>query len=136
MTFVLPSLNRGRDSTRKSDLQRIASALEEYYNNKGSYPPQLASCGQNSEISDVLPVVPCDPATKDPYLYIAHPDSCSGTDVSRCSGYRLLANLVHDKDPDIEKKGCTINFTGVLGCHKVGTIVYDYGIAVGRSLRD
>lgn len=133
MVNFLPTLGRGRDGRRKADLQRISIALEEYYNNKESYPPTL-TCGSNTTLAAVLGDVPCDVITRQPYLYIADPVACAGTVVSPCRGYRLLTDLDYDQDPDIEKKGCTISFSGKLGCHQASGKVYDWGIAVGRTL--
>ncbi len=134
-TFILPSLNRGRDGRRKADLQRISIALEEYYNNKLSYPAAISSCGKNTEISDVLNDVPCEVNTSIPYLYIAEPTGCDAEAV-KCYAYRLLTDLSYDKDPDIQAKGCDIDFSGAKGCHQAGGVIYDYGFASGRPLAD
>jgi Tfp pilus assembly protein PilE len=135
MVFVQPSLSKGRDGKKKSDLQQISVALEEYYNNKASYPAALTTCGETSEIASVLKKVPCEGSGSRAYLYIADPVGCDAATV-RCSGYRLLTDLAYDLDTDIAKKGCTTDFGGKKGCHQAGGIVYDYGVAVGRSLAD
>ncbi len=142
MYLLLPSIDRGRDGRRKADLHKLSSAIEEYYNDKGSYPntADMAFCGDDNEVLEpYLERVPCNISTNEPFLYLAVPAqgaSCDGTAGSRCSGYRLLTDLADNQDPDIEGKGCTKDFSGVKGCHMAGGIVYDYGVASGVELRD
>lgn len=112
---------RGRDSERKSDLQRIATALEEYYNDHACYPARadLLTCGK-SELSPYLSEYPCDPANEQPYLYVPADD--------QCDGYRLQAHLENESDPIIAKLGCD----GAYGCGYTPT--YNYGVSSGVSL--
>lgn len=112
---------RGRDSERKSDLQQIRIALEDYYNDNGCYPDasQLDSCG-GSELSPYLSIYPCDPGSLDPYLYVPAADACDG--------YRLQTHLENETDPVIAEIGCD----GMYGCGYSPT--YNYGIASGITL--
>ncbi len=128
---IIPSLAKGRDGRRKADLHKIATALEEYYNDKGTYPSELhptngtvSVCGQNTVLSNSLKEVPCDVRTKLPYLYL--PQCASGV----CKTYRLYAVLDNKHDPDIEKLGCSEEN----GCYKSGVVTYTYGVAVGIQL--
>jgi prepilin-type N-terminal cleavage/methylation domain-containing protein len=136
LTLLLPSLLKGRDGRRKADLHKIANALEEYYNNELSYPATITACGRTTSISSVMKDVPCEAETTQPYFYLADPVGCDGGTTVRCSGFRLMTDLENNDDPDIEQQGCTISFSGEKGCHKSGSTVYDYGIAVGRLLSD
>lgn len=109
---------RGRDSERKSNLQQIRVALEDYYNDNGCYPAaiDLDTCG-GSELSPYLSIYPCDPGDGQPYLYVPEADACEG--------YRLQVHLENESDPAIAESGCD----GEYGCGYSPT--YNYGIASG-----
>lgn len=80
-----------RDSTRKSDIQIISNALEQYNSNKGSYPNSTAN------LSPYLNPVPKDPKTKGSYIYIASPSAClvsnENPPVPPCTSYILKTTL-------------------------------------------
>lgn len=130
MVTVVPSLNKGRDGRRKADLHKIATALEEYYNDKGMYPEKMSAanvsdCGEETVLSEYLRNVPCDPITKRPYAY--YPQTCSG---GLCKTYGIYAILADIKDTDITKQGC--NETN--GCYETGGFTYNYGVAAGTAV--
>ena len=145
MIYVIPTLNRGRDSRRKADLRKIADALEEYRNDKGSYPERslLDTCGTvNTALTPYIKSVPCEvgrPTT--PYYYLPEPDSpaCDGTTANPCVRYRLMTQLWYKEDPDIVKLGCTTAFlpNNEKGCYRDdGTLtVYNYGVSIGRRVQ-
>jgi prepilin-type N-terminal cleavage/methylation domain-containing protein len=103
LLLLLLSINsqlfKGRDARRKADLNRIQKAFEEYLNDKQNYPyaEVLDVCGSNN-LSPYIKRVPCDPVTKEPYLYVP------GEPLN--SGYRVCAKLENKQDPDIERLGC------------------------------
>jgi len=87
--------NKGRDAQRKKDLNRIKTAFEEYFNDKGEYPQDVSTwnikenCGSISVFSPYLNLWPCDPSGE-PYTIIIEPNK-----------FRILANLENKKDKDI-----------------------------------
>lgn len=123
--------NRAHDAQRKSDLRDIKLAFEDYYNDRGAYPPEeyLADCNGPS-LQPYLKEVPCDPVTGKPYLYMPFPGSGDNS-----LGYRVLSILDDKADPIIEKFGCQ------WGCgipednpEFPNTLNYVYGIAEGVPL--
>lgn len=92
-------IDKAHDATRKTDLTKIQRAFEEYYNDNGCYPDPgvLDNCG-GTGFAPYLRTIPCDPVTKDPYVY------APGDPV--CSGYRACAKLQNTADPDIARIGC------------------------------
>lgn len=104
------NINRAFDARRKADLANIRTAFEQYYNDKECYPPiaVLDNCGSSGTPDDpitpglapYLKKVPCDPASKTPYLY--QPDS----QANLCAGNRICTKLSDLSDPDIVSIGC------------------------------
>lgn len=125
MVNILPSLAKGRDGRRKADLQRIAKALEEYYNDKGGYPTSLDACGRGTLLASYLPDVPCDPVTKEKYLYYVDSNDGCGT---TCRSYTLYTVLDNKKDPDIVELGCGLPAPND-GCVEVSGVTYNYGVS-------
>jgi prepilin-type N-terminal cleavage/methylation domain-containing protein len=63
---------KGYDTVRKSDLVKIKTAFEQYYEDHECYPPNtvLSNCG-SSDLAPYLDSIPCDPNTRLPYtLYL------------------------------------------------------------------
>lgn len=91
LTLGIVSYNQvfitSRDSTRKSDLQIISNALEQYKSNTGNYPTNL------DNISSYLNPIPQDPKTKIDYIYNASPSSCLETIENPCISYTLTTTL-------------------------------------------
>lgn len=79
-----------RDSARKSDIQEISSALEQYKSNNvfGSYP-----IGLNSLLPTYITDIPKDPKISQDYTYIASPSGCLATKIDPCTSYNLTATL-------------------------------------------
>jgi len=64
-------LAKGRDAKRKDDLEKIKVAFEDYFNDRGCYPPEtvLDECGAGS-FTPYLNLIPCDPLTREPYQVV------------------------------------------------------------------
>ncbi len=124
-------LGKARDAQRKEDLKQLKLAFENYYNDRGSYPPvdYLSDCGGPS-LQPYLKEVPCDPVTGDPYLYL--PDMMSGESVH---AYRILSFLSNVQDPIVAQLGCQSG-CGIPEDHPSypDGIKYVYGVAEGVPL--
>ncbi len=108
-------IKRGHDMRRKSDLELLRVANEEYYNTYGYYPSSLPQCGSSYMIGqeEVLPEVPCDPTKKIDYRYVKD-------ETGKSRWYKIYTNLEYTEDPHITIIGCK---TGCgPGCH------YNYGV--------
>ncbi len=119
-------INRAHDSLRKKNLNDIKRVFEEYYNDKGCYPPttvmdDVSDCG-SANLAPYLTAVPCDPDTKTPYYYI--PIDANNL----CLGYRAFAGLKDTGDTDITAQGCN----GVTGCGYGSG--WNYGISSGAPV--
>ncbi len=99
---------RERDVIRISSINQIRFALEEYKNEKGSFPPclyQKDGC-VSLEGSDIMKVVPRDPLANDPYTYaaIGKGSVCSsfhvGTSLERTASQALLVGSDAPPEPD------------------------------------
>mgnify|MGYP001611882992 CR=1 FL=1 len=95
------TIYRATDARRKTDIANIRRAFEEYYNDNSCYPAitVLAVCG-GTTLSPYLSKIPCDPASREPYLY--QPDS----EANVCLGNRVCVKLQDIGDPDITTLGC------------------------------
>lgn len=116
-SFILFStyLKRARDARRKGNLERIKTALYDYYFDANCFPQTLPSCNQNfGEDSEVyLSNFPCDFKGK-PYGYQTDGSSCS-------QWFKILTNLENISDKGIDKVGCRN------GCGP--KCEYNYGLA-------
>ena len=94
-------INRGFDSRRKADLALIRTAFEDYNNDTQSYPDNnsiLEDCGGDSMVP-YLSKVPCDPVTREGYLYVIPAGGPT-------TGYVICTALQDKGDPDITRLGC------------------------------
>ncbi len=106
----ISSQKKSRDSTRKSSLKNIATALELYYNDKGKYPGddgagKIKGCGDDiaptvcqpgTAFSDAngtiyMERLPVDPTSKRRYYYRA----------PSVNQFQIYANLENDQDSSI-----------------------------------
>jgi len=130
-------LEKARDGQRKSDLQKIKIAFEDYYNDNGCYPSAdvLHNCGgvspSDHELSPYLQNIPCDPKDQSYYLYLPF-DNSSGP--GTCDGFRVWANLEKNDDSVITSLNCD----GDIGCGAstyfteiVTASEYNYGVSEG-----
>jgi prepilin-type N-terminal cleavage/methylation domain-containing protein len=133
LTTLPKQINKGRDGRRKSDLQKIKIAFENYYSDNDCYPPPeiLDNCASN-DLAPYMAAIPCDPLDNSKYLYAPLGGSCS-------SSYRVFTNLEVDTDPVIEELGCHTD----VGCgafayfeDELGLLAveYNYGISEGIQL--
>lgn len=109
MTLIFPvgfssvtlQLQRARDLRRKSDLQNIKIAMEQYYSTVDAFPSEAPSCGKpfvyKSEM--FMSEFPCDPLTRLPYLYLT--DS-----LSNYQWYKVYTYLERNDDIIIKQIGC------------------------------
>ena len=101
ITSMMFFIARSRDRGRKSDLARIKAALEMYRSVNKSYPSSLYSalCPTPSGLTDsngteYLKKLPCDPSTKSDYSYTPSPAGCT----TACTSYSLYACLENATD--------------------------------------
>lgn len=94
----LAMVAKAKDSERKSDLNKIKKAFEEYWNDKGYYPKSedlsrwnvTSNCDKGiDEIGDYLNSWPCDPKGT-PYIMVAEDN-----------WFKVVTNLENKKDSDI-----------------------------------
>lgn len=98
---------KARDTQRVTDINNIHSKLEEFYNEKGGYPSDMAEANfpgidagslvDPDGVTIVASVVAdeaaatapgTNPDTSDEYVYMAFPTGCT-TAASNCTGYAL-----------------------------------------------
>ena len=98
-------LDKARDADRKTDLQRLSVAFEDYYNDHECYPNPDILAGPIDGLKPYLDKIPLNPITKAPY-YLEHSD---------CASYRILTELDNDSDPVIDYLNCSpdCGFDGV-----------------------
>lgn len=115
-------VSRGRDADRKTDLEKIKVAFEDYYNDNGCYPPEdvLEDCNSDSFVP-YLQSIPCDPVNGEPYFYVP-------VEGNNCAGYRVYAGLEATDDPSIEAVGCDQDDFCGYGAN------YNYGISSGVTV--
>lgn len=131
ITTLPQQLNKARDGRRKSDLQKIKIAFENYYSDNDCYPDPdiLDNCG-GTELSPYLATIPCDPQTETKYLYAPEAGA------SCAHYYRVFSNLEVDIDPVVEELNChTLSGCGAytyfgeeLG---LDSLEYNYGVSEG-----
>lgn len=118
----LAQLQKARDSQRKSDLTQLQRALEQYYNDNGSYPTSTGSPNYNingttwgSAWGNYIQKVPKDPVHQ--YVYVSGGQS-----------YQLYANLERgSSDAQVCNNGnsCTNAPAG----NACGGAICNYGIS-------
>ena len=107
-------VNKARDSRRKKDLGRIKIAFEEYYNDKGCYPNDVAedylvtnlmkkdNCGKSFIFGKWLKPWPCDPNGEAYQIYTGWDDNCP-------NWFKILTTLENRNDPSINIVGVAEN---------------------------
>lgn len=122
IAWLLGNVGKARDAERKTDLDRIKIAFEDYYTDYRCYPPAdvLENCA-SQDFSPYLQSVPCDPVSGDPYVYVP-------LDSNGCAGYRVYAELQNLRDPAIAKLDCDTS----CGCGYGETL--NYGVSAGVTV--
>ena len=94
---------KGRDARRKSDINRIKIAIEEYQNDHDCYPSaDLLECDPGEGLQPYINKIPCQPGTNASYLFYPGPE-----DSAICpKWFWLFSFLSNLSDPTIEKLGC------------------------------
>lgn len=129
LTTLPQQVNKSRDSKRKSDLQKIKIAFENYYSDNDCYPPPdiLDNCG-GTQLAPYLASIPCDPQTRTKYLYAPEGIACPHF-------YRVFSNLEVDIDPVVRQLGChTASGCGAYAYFEelgLGALEYNYGVSEG-----
>lgn len=95
------SLQKGRDSKRKNDLQTLRRAIESYFQTNGSYPVSLPLPGQ--DWSPYINSIPGDPNPGSSNQYTYSP----GTATPPIFTYTLYAVLENTNDTDLGNLPCT-----------------------------
>lgn len=109
-------IKKGRDARRKTDLEKIKTALYDYYFDADCFPKELPECGEELKVDDkvYLGNFPCDP-TGSHYGYQVEDKECS-------QWFKILTNLEDTRDLGIVKVGCQYG-CGPPECN------YNYGLA-------
>lgn len=114
---------KSHDAVKKSDLNRIRIALEDYYEDHQCYPNAsdlnsiLSSCDYDPPafFHSYITKVPCTPDTRQPYFgYVEAGSLCP-------QRYAIYTYLTNKTDPVIAEEGCTN------GCGPGSS--YNYGIS-------
>ncbi len=94
---------KGYDARRKSDLNRIKIALEEYEKDNNCYPPFLPSCGGSDAgiLKGYISKIPCDPHTGENYVYYVDP-----TTPGCGSWFWIFTNMENNSDQQVAELGC------------------------------
>jgi prepilin-type N-terminal cleavage/methylation domain-containing protein len=106
LTSFRQQIYKGRDARRKADISQIQKILEDYYNDKNSYPDRVDySCGSTAGtvFEGYAKQIPCDPLNNAWYNYFYSTSDEKPTK----SWYKLYARLENVKDPIIAKVGCS-----------------------------
>ena len=119
---------RAQDARRKSDLFKLKQTFQDYYNDHGEYPPtdvlqNYCADHTNSVLVSYQSQLPCDPVTKQAYLYLVYPDADN-----RTQGFRLMTRLSNLSDPAITELHCQPDQGCGLGA---GYETYVYGVSEG-----
>lgn len=134
---------KATDIRKKTDLEAFKKALEDYYNDKGCYPPPSKVCytgGDNpADLSAAIQCFVCGTVQSSPSLapylekLICDPDHPKKrymytidniSNLSCPKWYKIYTNLDTVADPDSIAAGC-----GEGGCGFAPNYGYDYGVS-------
>lgn len=86
---------KGNDARRKSDINRIKIAAEEYEKDHNCYPlSSLVTCNPGTGLRPYLGKIACDPVTRASYYYSHEDSSCPGW-------FKIYANLENSLDASV-----------------------------------
>jgi len=102
VTAIPLQLAKARDSVRKSNIRRVATAIEEIYQDTNCYPESIPLCTYPLKQGDltIINKIPCDPKTKSSYVYVPETTDCP-------KWFQLYGILENSEDRIIKKVGCT-----------------------------
>jgi prepilin-type N-terminal cleavage/methylation domain-containing protein len=90
-------IDKARDARRKSDLDKLKIALENYASDYSCYPDEADVVCNSVALAPYIDKVPCDPSNEtDSYKYVR----------PSCSGFVVFALLNKESDPVIAEKSC------------------------------
>lgn len=93
ISYFISQSSKARDAQRKSDLDRIRIAVEEYEKDHNCYPlSSLVVCDPGNGLQPYISKIPCDPTTHASYYYEPENSVCP-------SWYRLYSKLDYTADP-------------------------------------
>lgn len=95
ISFLTSEVFKGNDAKRKTDIQRIKIAAEEFEKDHNCYPVSI-TCGVHSS-QDVYPYlnnVPCDPITHASYFYVPEGSACP-------KWFRIFSVLQNTQDSSV-----------------------------------
>lgn len=100
-TQVPIQMQKVRDSVRKSNIDGMKKAIDEYYQDTNCYPQTIPTCKNPLALGDLLikDNIPCDPSTKLSYTYVPEINECP-------QKFQLYANLEYLSDKIIDRVGC------------------------------
>lgn len=94
LVYLRTQVFKGTDSRRKTDLRKIAIAVEEYEKDNNCYPlPSQVTCSPGNGLLPYLDKIPCDPETNASYYYEHEDSSCP-------RWFRIYSTLDNESDPD------------------------------------
>lgn len=100
IAFYRGQIFKGNDARRKSDINRIKIAVEEYEKDYSCYPPALPNCDPGTGLRPYIDKIPCDPITHANYFYYIDPDS------GNCpKWYKIYSNIEPNDAAAIEGVG-------------------------------
>lgn len=92
ITSYQGQISKANDARRRSDLDRIKIALEEYEKDHNCYPPStLLVCNPGTGLQPYLDKIPCDPVTGASYVYEIQDSTCP-------AWYRVYTKLDNSAD--------------------------------------
>jgi general secretion pathway protein G len=131
------SMKKSRDTKRKNDLRQIATALETYNNDTGTYP--LSSADGKIIGCATVPPAACEWGTpmrdsKDTIYMVQLPAESSSSQRYYYSSpdgtyFQIYARLENTEDADIPKTAGRPRAFSDMNCSMSGTAYCDYGVA-------
>ncbi len=95
-SYLRSQVFKGNDAKKKTDINRIGIAVEEYEKDKNCYPlTSQVICNPGTGLLPYLDKIPCDPSSKASYFY-EHEDSVCPR------WYRIYASLENESDTSYE----------------------------------
>lgn len=135
ITVINPAglIRKAHDAKRKSDLSRIKTAMEDYYNDKGCFPNEndinnvyslKSTCGSNS-FGSWLPKWPCDPKGN---KYILEVETDTNGNIKTCpKWFKVYTNLENKNDSGIPKGWYSMDSLVLSGNYGVNQV--NYGVS-------